>query len=585
MSERRYWHEFRLVWRALHPADRWRMFVVALTAIVSVMLEVLGITLVIPILTVALQGTGIESEIPPALRSLQAINPIPTTAVLPLVAIVFLGVFAIKGIVQAQIKNWQLKTFEKIQVSLTERIYASYLKMSFGRYVATDSSRLTQNISDTGALIEHTLLPAVSISSELIVAAALTAILIIAQPLATTVALATVGGFACLFVFGYRNRSAILGTQRLESSADRLLTIRESLHALPEIEVSGVHEYFETKFAGRNRAATYAIFRYYFLRALPGFGLEFTVVMGAAVLSITMWYTEVSTSAIVSTLTLYFVAGLRLIPTLNRVVVGLQDLRYGRPIVREFIAARNETAIDEATTRNTFTGSSDLVRFQNVSFSFNNDTSSSFRYGSFVVASNRVVGISGPSGVGKSTLAHLMVGLFEPTDGIISYRSDLVQADNRLTGIGFVPQNPTILNASIRENIRFGRCSSPDSSIDLDEMIYRAAEQAGVLDFVEDLDQFTNASVGERGALLSGGQRQRLGIARALVSRPRLLVLDESTNALDEHLEAQILASIIAELKGATLVMVTHKPHVLKQCNDVLELNGPPIHPKEPSSI
>ncbi|MBG1232430.1 ABC transporter ATP-binding protein [Aestuariivirga litoralis] len=165
--------------------------------------------------------------------------------------------------------------------------------------------------------------------------------------------------------------------------------------------------------------------------------------------------------------------------------------------------------------------------------------------------------VIGPSGAGKTTLVDLIVGLYKPAKGEIlidGVNMNEISMEKWRSQIGYVPQELTLLRGNIFDNISLG-----DSSITEDDVM-EALRLAGALNFIMELPDGIYSNIGTMGAKLSGGQRQRLSLARALVGKPRLLLLDEVTSALDEVTEAQICENISALLGRLTIVAITHRP-------------------------
>jgi len=173
------------------------------------------------------------------------------------------------------------------------------------------------------------------------------------------------------------------------------------------------------------------------------------------------------------------------------------------------------------------------------------------------IPANRITVLQGPSGAGKTTLIDLLIGLHRPGSGSISIgRQDLQDTDiiSWRRKIGYVPQELALFHDTIRENISL---SEPGIS---DADIISALALAGAGDFISSLPQGLDTDVGEFGSKLSGGQRQRISLARALVRKPEILVLDEVTSALDPDTEAAIVENI-AKLRGSyTIIAITHRP-------------------------
>lgn len=213
----------------------------------------------------------------------------------------------------------------------------------------------------------------------------------------------------------------------------------------------------------------------------------------------------------------------------------------------------------------------DLV-FNNVSFSYpTNPDVSVLNKMSMRIADGECVAIVGTSGCGKSTIASLLQRLYEPTSGTISVGlSELRATDiNYLRDhVAVVSQAPNLFDASIRENIAYGRVGEDNGMSDAD--VERAARAANVHEFVVSLPQGYDTLIGENASLISGGQAQRLQVARALGRPAKILILDECTSALDPANQTAVLETIRAAKVGRTTIMVTHKVPVMKMCDRIL---------------
>jgi ATP-binding cassette subfamily B protein len=210
------------------------------------------------------------------------------------------------------------------------------------------------------------------------------------------------------------------------------------------------------------------------------------------------------------------------------------------------------------------------VVFDNVSLSFDRGARVLDRL-SFRVAPGETLAIVGPSGSGKSTVADLMVRLLDPDEGSITLDGhDLktVSLEHLRRAVGIVDQEPCILHASIAENIRYAK---PDAT---DDEVRSAARQAALEPFIERLPQGYGTIVGERGAALSAGERQRLATARAFLTTPAVLVLDEPTASLDPIAEREVIAGYKAVMRGQTTIVITHRLDVASRADRIIVLTG-----------
>jgi ATP-binding cassette subfamily C protein len=230
-----------------------------------------------------------------------------------------------------------------------------------------------------------------------------------------------------------------------------------------------------------------------------------------------------------------------------------------------------ETNLEESTeSKPALDEALNTISIQNISFSYPNapvlnGLSLTLQAGEFVT-------VVGPSGAGKTTLLDILLGLYRPSSGEVFINSralgeiDLKSWRKR---IGYVPQETLLFHDSVMRNVTLGDPTLTETDV------WKALEQAGADTFVRGLPEGMDTVLGERGAKLSGGQRQRIAIARALVTGPELLVLDEATTALDPATEAGICETL-QRLRGRiTILAVSHQSALQEAADYVLELlNG-----------
>lgn len=219
-----------------------------------------------------------------------------------------------------------------------------------------------------------------------------------------------------------------------------------------------------------------------------------------------------------------------------------------------------ETLRETAAAAETFSGRrmptlGEACRLENVSFSYGRSTV--LDNVSMELRAGTITTLVGESGSGKTTTADLILGLFEPDAGRVTLDGIAlpdIDVGRWRSMVGYVPQEILLFNDTILMNVTLG-----DPKISEADAV-EALERAGAISFIRDLPQGLATTVGDRGVLLSGGQRQRIALARALVTKPALLILDEATSALDPHTEAEICAAVARERGKVTVLAITHQP-------------------------
>lgn len=235
----------------------------------------------------------------------------------------------------------------------------------------------------------------------------------------------------------------------------------------------------------------------------------------------------------------------------------IDEILSARPTVTERDAA---VGLAEARGR---------VEFKDVTFAYDGGRPVLSHTG-FSIAPGERVAIVGRSGCGKTTVASLLMRFYDPAQGSVSLDGhdlrDLRLADLR-RWVALVSQDTFLFNASIRDNIEFGREGATEDEI------AQAAATAGVMDFVSALPEGLNTQVGERGVCLSGGERQRIALARAILRNPAVLVLDEATSQLDSRAEQQLRATLGRAMQGRSSVMIAHRLSTVSQAERIMVLD------------
>jgi ABC-type multidrug transport system fused ATPase/permease subunit len=395
-----------------------------------------------------------------------------------------------------------------------------------------------------------------------------------------TIAVSTVFVFGCIGYLLYR----------LLNKQARKLGVNESVFTIANNEkiVEVLNSYRES--VVRNRRYFYAkeiektkfkladtLAEISFLPSISKYVIESTVVLGTLIISASQFLLQDASRA-VATLSVFMAASTRIAPAVMRIQQGTigirQSLGSAEPTLTLIESLEGVEENPEATNSLDIShlGFSPTVDIRNLSLTYPNKIVPALNQVSLEIESGTFVAIVGPSGAGKTSLVDVLLGVLDGTSGsvLISGNPPLQTIAKWPGAIAYVPQDVAMSSGTIRENITLG---FPENSED-EGLIHDALRTAQLLTFIESLPQGLDTQVGERGTKLSGGQRQRLGIARAMFTKPKLLVLDEATSALDGQTESDISSSIL-ELKGsATVVMIAHRLSTVRFADLVVYIDG-----------
>jgi ABC-type multidrug transport system fused ATPase/permease subunit len=310
-----------------------------------------------------------------------------------------------------------------------------------------------------------------------------------------------------------------------------------------------------------------------FMPFISKYVLESTIILGAMLISLVQFSLQDSSQA-VGTIAVFLAAGTRIAPAVLRIQQGAIQIRQGLSTAQTTLdlseSMVGETDIEDFddqihTAHREFLPE---IHCDKLSFTYPGNQKPAVSEISMHIKPGNFVAIVGPSGAGKTTLIDLLLGVLVPDAGTISISGVTPsEAVKKWRGaISYVPQDIALSNGTIRENVILGYPSISAT----DELVMAALRIAQLERFVRDSEAGLETFVGERGSRLSGGQRQRLGIARAMLTKPRLLVLDEATSSLDGETEADISLAINALRGSTTILMIAHRLSTVREADLVV---------------
>ena len=372
-------------------------------------------------------------------------------------------------------------------------------------------------------------------------------------------------------------RAGKLGMKHSEVTVQINEKISEVISSYREIVVRSRTEYYAREI-GRLRldfSATSAEMN--FLPYVSKYVIETTVILGGLLLGCAQFLLNDVIHA-ATTLAIFFAAGSRIAPAVLRIQQGSMQLRTGIGQALPTLELIDRVGFSSMPKESpnclnlVHKGFDPGIIISGVTLKYPNSEIAALDNVTLSIPAGSTVAVVGPSGSGKTSLIDILLGIVEPDTGSVSISgSPPLEAAKKWPGaISYVPQDVVMISGTIRDNVTLGY----KSEIASDKIVFEALDFAQLKTFVDKLSAGLDTKIGQSGGLISGGERQRLGVARAIFTKPRLLVLDEATSALDSETESSLSAAI-EKLKGSTtVIMIAHRLSTVKRADLVVYMEN-----------
>lgn len=475
--------------------------------------------------------------------------------------------------------NYRLNIFiEFTRHGLSTQLMQKYLNVKYSYLIRNNSSIFTKAIlSEVDQFIGQVFRPVVLMIAYAIVSTFVLGFLFILYWGITLFVFTTFITLYALVYWSLKNKLNNLGENVVHTNEQRFKVASEVTEGIKTIKITRSEELFMQRFfqSSKNFSRSQAAKQSTVL--IPNDFVEF-IIFGGTITGILLYVLIMplsdsgSMDNIFGPLSVFALAAYRLKPAASNIFIGVSSMRFGGAIHKSI--ERLSSSLDANKSEKQI--GSVLAQFEklellNVNFNYGDQEYQVLHDQNISVKRGEALGIIGESGSGKSTLVDILIGLLEPDTGdrLIDHKKVKGNDEEWRSLFGYVPQEIFVLDDDYFANVAFG---VDRNYIDCSRVV-EACKQAKLHDFIQESQaKGYETQLGERGINLSGGQKQRLGIARALYFKPRVLILDEGTSALDPKIEDQILSNL-EELKGQlSLLIITHRSATLRICDDVVEL-------------
>ena len=530
----------------LQADERRKAIKVAATVLLTALLDFVGLAALLPVLYFLLEETGKRET-----------------------ALIFGGiaitVILIKCLFTTLLTRYQNKCLMSFYKRISFSLFSSHYDKGLLFIRKHGASKLGYEITAMCYAFSHNLLfPLCRMSADVILIILVTVALVVWNGVTVVLLYIAFIPFMILYVYGVKKRVRECGRDDMRVKKEQMRLVSDAMRGYVELEVNGVFPSLQRTFLeGIDRISDNRVKLDTLLR-LPLFLSELSVVVGLVVLVV------VGDGDVAMQVGVFAVAALRLLPALRNILASWTQIQNTLCYVDVIEAGLSDDDNGVKEQEQTITFEKE-IRVEGISYTYP-DGHRVFENMDFSILKGEYVGVCGRSGGGKSTLFNILSTLLKPSEGYVKIDGVPLSDANRVSWIkqiAYVPQEVFIFAGTLAENIALG-----SSDIDRDK-INDIICRVGLDTWVKTLEYGINTPLNEMGCELSGGQKQRIGIARALYKEARVLLMDESTSALDDDSEREInrtLYSIKKKDKNLTILSIAHRRSSLEYCDRIITI-------------
>jgi len=536
-------------------------------------MELFGLAMIIPIIKSIIEPNDIFEFI----NKFQYLEFLKSYDILKLTSIILiltLGIYIFKNFYLLAVGWFQVSFLQNFTNKLTTKVLNNILQKKYRYFTSQNSTNFIKTIANDSVVLRHNLMYCAQIISELFTISLISILLFLTHPLAmvSTVILFFLGSFVFLYLL--KRKTKVWANERNFFEKRRLAGVKQIINSIRDLKLLGVERKFIDEFRRDNNFYLNVNKKNELILQVPRLWIEMLTITTVVFLLFVLIFLEdyqILPKSILPILGLYVAASFKLIPSFNRIVVGIQAIRFVAPVLEEY-RKLSEINDDE---REIYVNSDEDIKFKdrinikNVNFSYEKNTKKVINDLSIEINVGDKIGIIGESGSGKSTLLDILTGIIEDYSGEV-----IVDGKNINKGIkswrkkiSYLSQSSVFLNDTLKSNILLGSSNEDES------LIQNSILKAEISELINSMPLKENTIVGENAVRLSGGEKQRIALARIFYLKRNFLILDESTNALDEETEKKVISNIFKEFSNSTIIQVSHNTKALNYCNKIYKLS------------
>ncbi len=479
---------------------------------------------------------------------------------------ILIVIFTIKYLIFVLVSFLESSFMASINERLSYNMFQNFLHRDTSNLLKKNSAEYLRNFTDEVKSTNTFYNSLIKIILDLTILIFFIIFLLFYNPIVTISVILFFISLSLAYFFLIKDRIVKWSITGLANKKKRIQFVNESFSAIKIIKMLSNEESFLKKFKFQNFSLSRIGLKMMFLQQFPKHTLEYILFL-SIILLIFLAHKQLSSDQIIQMLAVYTLASFRIVPIINKILLNTQNLRFTTPSFEKLFLELNCPIIEKQKKQIPFKFDKKL-RVLIKRFNYKNKKKSLLKNIDLNINKNNKIGIIGPSGSGKSTLIDIICGFQRVFDGVVQSDGKLITTnlEGWQSNIGYIPQNIVILNQSLKENILFGSNHKKFS----DKKIVDILKKVNLEYFLKKLPNGLNQLIKQDGQNISGGEKQRIGIARALLNNPEIIILDEATSGLDTFTESKVIDTINKFKK--TIIIVSHRINTLKFCDKVYSI-------------
>ncbi len=542
-------------------------------------LDVIGLGLIAPYVAMILDPNLVNSDLYAVLTKFFA-EPLDSEFIIYIASAILFLIFFIKSIVVIFINYYITKFSQDQEVRLRSTLMRIYQNLPYLIYLKRSGGEYVYNIYNlVGQFSNGVVLSGLRAVSDIIVAIMVFGFLAWSNIFAFILLVFMLSLSLYIYDNAFKNKLSRSGKITNTASSKLSQNVHEGIDGFKEIRILGVENFFRKKVVSTAKKIRDNQIIYHLILTLPRYILELVLVGFIVLFVVGSYFFDVNTVNLTSTLVLYGVASVRLMPIFNSFSSTINQLRFNRDTVSklyydlsylkkyDYNSSKPLVKLINSLEQEGFQS----IKLNNVTFSYPETDKKILDNVSIEIKKNKIIGIVGQSGTGKSTLMNIILGLLPLSNGDVKYNDKNIQEclSYFQSKIAYMPQDIYIIDDSIKNNIALG---VPENEIDRDRL-NDSINSAQLTDFVNNSPFGIETKLGTKGVKISGGQKQRIALGRVFYHQRDIIFMDESTSSLDNETEKEI-SDEIEKYKGEkTFVIISHRLPILKHCDLIYQLD------------